>query len=121
MRGSGYGKRDVRGGFRGAAGVAIAGGAREGWLIVVGCNGPGQDSAGGVGKIDAFNAGVVLRKCARVGGYEGGGLFVAGEIGTHLGIVEGGGGFEVRVFPGLKSETLGTQLDSVHRFPPMPR
>ena len=60
VRGSGDGKRDVRGGLSGAAGVSIAGGARERGLIVVGCDGGGEDAAGGVGESDALGAGICM-------------------------------------------------------------
>ena len=87
---SGDGERLVRGSFSGAAGVAIAGGAREGRLIVVSGDGGGEDAIEGVGERDAPGAEFcLLREFARVSGYEGGRLFVAGEFGTHGGNCSG--------------------------------
>ena len=48
----------VRGGFRCAAGVAIAGGAREKGLIIVGGDRGGEDATGGGRESDALGAGV---------------------------------------------------------------
>ena len=67
MRGSGDGECMCAEASSGAAGVAIAGGAREGGLIVVGSDGGGEDAAGGVGERDALGAGILsaLRFCGR--------------------------------------------------------
>jgi hypothetical protein len=71
----------MRGGFGGTAGVAIAGGAREGRLIVVGAERGGENASGGVGEVDTFDArALLLREAARAVGDDGRGLFVAREF-----------------------------------------
>jgi hypothetical protein len=56
MRDAGYGEGEMRGCFGSAAGVSIAGGAREGGLIVVGVDRSGEKAVEGAGEIDAFCA-----------------------------------------------------------------
>ena len=58
VRGACDGECRMRRSFSGAAGVTIAGGAGEGWLIIVGGDRGGEDAAGGGRESDALGAGV---------------------------------------------------------------
>jgi len=51
---AGDGKREMRGGFSRSASIAIASGARKGRLVVVSCDGRGEDAAIGVRESDAL-------------------------------------------------------------------
>ncbi len=53
---SGNGEHGIGGGFGGAAGVSVASGAVEGWLIVVSLDRCGEDATGSVGESDALGA-----------------------------------------------------------------
>lgn len=87
--GSGNGEDDVCGGFGGAACVAVASGAREGWLIVVGEKRSGEDAVGSVGQVDALGEQMTpASDGVRVFRDDGGGLFVAREIGAHVSLYE---------------------------------